>query len=158
MWIIHLLIGDAWILWCIYALLGLGGVLIFITFLSMNNLLKKFPDNARTGIVWTKVIYLASLVVAIAGAYVFGGYGTEMEWIAKGKSLESKVAAAEKKSAEATAKIVYVTKEKIIKVRQYTDSIKKEIQENKDEIDRYPISLKAVEIYNKAVAGPEVPK
>ncbi len=158
MWIIHLLIGDAWILWCIYALLGLGGVLILITFLSMNNLLKKFPDNARAGVVWTKVIYLASLVVAIAGAYVFSGYGTEMEWIAKGKSLEAKVAIAEKKSSEATTKIIYLTKEKIIKVRQNIESIKKEIEVNKDEIDKYPISPKAVEIYNKAVAGPEVSK
>ena len=115
-WMISL-IPDSIFIWITYVLFGLGAVLYVASKLvSWIPMIRQYRFPAELG----------GVVLLILGAYLFGGYGTEMTWRARVAELEQKVAAAEVQAQQVNT----VIKEKIvtrIKTIKETVYVNKEI-------------------------------
>ena len=91
----------------------------------------------------------------VAGVYLRGGYGVEMEWRQKVAELEAKVAKSEEKSKEINTVIqkVYVDKVKVVKDVQIV--IQEKIVEKTKIIDaECKVAPEALEILNEAAKNP----
>ncbi len=90
-----------------------------------------------------------------AGAYLLGGYGTEMGWRARVAEMEAKVKEAEERSQQVTVKIQekIVYKTKIVKQQEvvYIDRIK-EVAAKIDE--ECKVAPEALDILNNASENP----
>jgi hypothetical protein len=109
MWLLHFL-PDKFILFIVYAVLAAGGVLT-----ALSYFIKLIPGIST----YKLPMRIGGILLLICGVYFYGGYSTEMQWRARVREMEAKVAAAELKSKETNTEIVtkVVTKTKIIKTR-----------------------------------------
>ena len=109
MWILHLL-PDALIAWIVNTILIAGAVVtvagFFIRFIPFVNTYR-IP------------VQIAGILLLTAGVYFEGGYTTEMAWRERVQEVETKLAVAEKQSAEVNAEIITktVTQTRIVKER-----------------------------------------
>lgn len=112
-WIFNL-IPDSMLVWVTYALFVFGAGLYIASKL----------------VSWIPVTYLYRLpselggvLLLILGAYLFGGYGTEMSWRARVQELQDRVAQAEAKSQQVNTVIQekIVTRIKTIKETVYVN-------------------------------------
>lgn len=144
-WMISL-IPDTFFIWVYYVLFGLGvGFYVLsklVTWIPMINRYK-FPAE------------LVGVLLFGAGAYLLGGYGTEMGWRARVAEMEAKIKDAEERSQQVTVKIQekIVYKTKIIKQNEtvYIDRIK-EVATKIDE--KCDVAPEALDILNKAAEDP----
>ena len=115
-WMISL-IPDSIFIWITYVLFGLGVVLYIASKLvAWIPVIRQYRLPAE----------LVGVLLLIVGAYLFGGYGTEMTWRARVKELEQKVADAQAQAQ----KVNTVIQEKIvtrIKTIKETVYVNKEI-------------------------------
>lgn len=140
------LIPDNFFIWVYYILFGLGvGFYVLsklVTWIPMINQYK-FPAE------------LIGVLLFGAGAYLLGGYGTEMGWRARVAEMEAKVKDAEERSQQVTVKIQekVVYKTKIVKQQEvvYIDRIK-EVAAKIDE--KCEVAPEALDILNKAAEDP----
>lgn len=99
-------------------------------------------------------IQLICVVLLAGGIYWKGAYEIEMTWRKRVEDLEKKVAEAEQKSQQINTKIVTQVVTRVQKHTEYRDRIKKEIEIQREYIDREcKLNPQAVELYNKAVLG-----
>lgn len=99
-------------------------------------------------------IQLICVVLLAGGIYWKGAYEIEMTWRKRVEELESKVAAAERRAKKINTKIVTKVVTRTRHHTEYRDRIKKEIQVQKEYIDRdCKLNPTAVELYNRAVRG-----
>ena len=104
--------------------------------------------------IYRRPIQIVSVLLLIAGIWGKGAYEIEKEWRARVAELEAKVQAAEARSKEINTKIVTRVVTKTQQHTVYRDKIKREIEVQKEYIDRdCKLNPKAVELYNKAVIG-----
>jgi hypothetical protein len=95
-------------------------------------------------------------VLLIAGVYLKGGVGVEMEWRARVAEMEAKVAKAEAESKEANSKIQTKVVEKIRVVKEKEIVIQEKIANVKVTIDsQCKVSPEAISILNEAAKKPE---
>lgn len=103
------------------------------------------------------IIYPASIVLLILGAYCKGVLNQEDKWLQKIKELEQKVAIAEEKSKKTNTVIQekIVTKIKRIKEVQYKT---KEVIKEKEKIinSNCTVPKEAIDILNAAASGEEI--
>jgi hypothetical protein len=137
---------DSFLIWAInlILLIGLVGTLssYFIRFIP--------PLIPYAGLVKT-----IGIILLVAGVYLRGGYGVEMEWRQKVAELEAKVAKSEEKSKEINTVIqkVYVDKVKVVKDVQIV--IQEKIVEKTKIIDaECKVAPEALEILNEAAQNP----
>jgi len=112
-WLISL-IPDSIFIWITYALFAVGAVLYIASKLvSWIPLMMQYRLPAE----------LLGIVLLIAGAYLFGGYGTEMMWRQRVNDLQKQVAEAEAKSQQVNTVIEtqVVTKIKVVKETVYVN-------------------------------------
>ena len=112
-WMISL-IPDSIFIWITYFMFGLGVVLYVASKLvTWLPLISQYKLPAEVG----------GVVLLVVGAYLFGGYDTEMTWRARVKELEAKVAIAEQKSKEVNTIIEtkVITKIKVVKENVYVN-------------------------------------
>jgi hypothetical protein len=146
MWILHLL-PDNFILYVVYALLGIGILGILVTSFMRGSV---FVNIYRIPL---QLIFIA---IFCAGIYWYGGYSTEMLWREEARKLQEKIDKAEKKAPIITKQIVYKTKEKILVVKHGVEVVKKEIEIKREVINEgCKLNPTAVELYNKGVTGPK---
>lgn len=108
---------------------------------------------------YSGMLRILGTVLTVVGIYFFGSYSTEMDWRNKVAELESKVAAAEQKSADANTKIQTVVKEKIKYVKETRVVIQEHIKTVEAKIDSLcKVAPEAVDILNEAAATPGVKK
>ena len=109
MWLLHLL-PTSLILWIVNLLLIVGIVGIVLGFFI------KFIPFVNT---YRLPIQIGSIIIFCTGIYWQGGYSVEQAWRERVEEMESRVAAAEAKSAEENVKIVtkVVTKTQIVRTR-----------------------------------------
>jgi hypothetical protein len=101
------------------------------------------------------LIKTIGIILLVAGVYLRGGYGVEMEWRQKVAELEAKVAKSEEKSKEINTVIqkVYVDKVKVVKDVQIV--IQEKIVEKTKIIDaECKVAPEALEILNEAAKNP----
>ena len=149
MWVFSF-VPDSFLLWIVNTILiaGLIGTFssYFIRFIP--------PLIPYAGLVKT-----VGIVLLVAGVYLKGGYGVEMEWRARVAEVEAKVAKAEAQSKEANTVIqkVYVDKIKLI-----TDTkivIQEKIVEKEKIIDaECKVAPEAIIILNEAAKNPGASK
>lgn len=101
-----------------------GIVGCFLSFFVINKILRFFPPFAG----YYKIAQIVSVILLVAGVYLEGSYGTEMQWRARVAEVEVKVAKAEAESVAANALLtkksetkVKVIREKALVVKQYID-------------------------------------
>ena len=115
-WMINL-IPDSIFIWITYVLFGLGAALYIASKLvAWIPVIRQYRLPAE----------LIGVLLLIAGAYLFGGYGTEMTWRARVEELEQQVADAQAQAQ----KVNTVIQEKIvtrIKTIKETVYVNKEI-------------------------------
>lgn len=146
MWVLHLL-PDSFILYIVYALLGIGLVGILVTSFMRANI---FVNIYRVPLL------LAFISIFCTGVYWYGGYSTEMLWREEARKLQEKIDKAEAKAPIITKQVVYKTKEKILVVKRGVEVIKKEIEVKREIINEgCKLNPTAVEMYNKGVTGPK---
>jgi hypothetical protein len=108
------LIPDGIFIWITYLLFGIG-LCLYVA----SKLVAWLPLISR----YKLPAELAGVVLLVIGAYLFGGYGTEMSWRARVKDLEDKVRVAEEKSQQVNTVIQekIVTKIKVVKENVYVN-------------------------------------
>ena len=107
-WMLSFIPSEIW-LWLTYALYGLGVILYVASKLvSWIPLMGQYKTPAE----------LIGVLLLMVGAYLFGGYGTEMMWRDRVKALEEKVKAAEAQSQQTNVVIQERVVEKIKVVKQ----------------------------------------
>ena len=141
MWLLHLL-PDSFILFIVYALMGLGALGIiagfFIKFIPWIN-------------IYRTPIQIVSILLFCSGVYWYGGYTTEMLWREEVAKLEEKVAEAEKQSVKTNTVIkkVYVDRVKIVK--QDVVVVQEKIREIEKLIDKdCRVAPEAIQLLNQA--------
>lgn len=98
-----------------------------------------------------EVVRIVSLVILVFAVWMEGGMANEAKWQARVAELETKVAAAEKASAEANGQIqtVYVDRVQVVKEIQYQTQAR--IEKNTARIDlTCRVDPEAIEILNQA--------
>ena len=112
-WMISL-IPDSIFIWITYVLFGLG-VALYIA----SKLVAWIPVIRQ----YRLPVELIGVLLLIAGAYLFGGYGTEMTWRARVKELEQQVADAQARAQQVNTVIQekIVTRIKTIKETVYVN-------------------------------------
>ena len=148
-WLISL-IPDGIFIWITYALFAIGAILYVASKLvSWIPLMMQYRLPAE----------LLGIVLLIAGAYLFGGYGTEMMWRQRVNDLQKQVAEAEAKSQQVNTVIEtqVVTKIKVVKETVYVNKeiIKEVVGKQLDAQCTIPVS--AVSLHDSASRN-EVPE
>jgi hypothetical protein len=143
MWILHFL-PDAFLAFIVNAVLIIGVVSTFISFVILNRLLMMFPPLAN----YYRIAQVVSIIILLAGVYFKGGYSTEMLWRERVAEVEAKLKEAEAKSAEVNT----VIETKIV-------NRVKEIKVQGDEVIKY-IDREIVKYDTKFLPGEicEIPK
>ena len=143
MWILHFL-PDAFLAFIVNAVLIIGVVSTFISFVILNRLLMMFPPLAN----YYRIAQVVSIIILLAGVYFKGGYSTEMLWRERVAEVEAKLKEAEAKSAEVNT----VIETKIV-------NRVKEIKVQGDEVIKY-VDREIVKYDTKFLPGEicEIPK
>ena len=143
MWVLHFL-PDAFLAFIVNAILIIGVVSTFISFVILNRLLMMFPPLAN----YYRIAQVVSIIILLAGVYFKGGYSTEMLWRERVAEVEAKLKEAEAKSAEVNT----VIETKIV-------NRVKEIKVQGDEVIKY-VDREIVKYDTKFLPGGicEIPK
>jgi hypothetical protein len=143
MWVLHFL-PDAFLAFIVNAILIIGVVSTFISFVILNRLLMMFPPLAN----YYRIAQVVSIIILLAGVYFKGGYSTEMLWRERVAEVEAKLKEAEAKSAEVNTVIETKIVNKV-----------KEIKVQGDEVIKY-VDREIVKYDTKFIPGGicEIPK
>jgi hypothetical protein len=149
MWILNLLPTE-WILGLldyVAHLALIGGAAAYV----LGIFARRFIFTENYGLL-LKVVGAAVFIIAVFfEGIIFNNTG----WKEKVAEMENKVAAAEQKSADANSALEAEQKKKQEIVIQYRDVVKKEIQVQREIINKEcKLDDQALEIYNKSVTGP----
>lgn len=142
-------IPDSFLQWVVHLILlaGVAGIAVTTAF-------KFFISYIPWIIPYRTILQVVSLVLLVAGVYFKGGIAVEMEWRAKVKALEEKVAVAEQQAKDANGKIqtVYVDRVKIVKEQQVV--VQEKIKEVQVKIDsQCKITTETIDILNNSAKG-----
>lgn len=101
-------------------------------------------------------VEVIGVVLLVVGSYFYGGYGTEMSWRERVKELEGKVAEAQKKADDTTAKVEIKVVERIKVVEKKVEVVKLQIEKDKEIINAdCKVNETAIKDYNAAIADPD---
>ena len=147
MWLLSFLPDNA-LLYIVNGILVIGAISSFLAFFVLHKILNKFPSLAP----YHLLFQIVSAVLLVAGIYLKGGYGVEMEWRGKVAELEEqlKVAKEESQKVNTVVQEKVVTKTMVIKEKadtivQYVDRpVVQEFDKN------CPLPKEAVEVHNEA--------
>jgi hypothetical protein len=144
-WIFSL-IPDSFLIWITYALMILGfGLYIASKMVAWIPMMGQYKLPSE----------VIGIVVLVVGAYMFGGYGTEMAWRKKVEELQAKVKEAEIQSQKVNTVIQTKVVERVKIVEKKVEVVKKEIEIQKEVINaECKVNDIAIGLYNKAVADP----
>ena len=139
MWMLAF-VPDAFLAYIVNAILIAGAIGTFFTFFILHRVVRWFPAIAP----YHLILQIVSIVMLVAGVYLKGGYGVEMEWREKLRIAEERV-----KIAEEQAKVVNE-----VVVTQYRDRVKVV----KEQVVVYQDKIKEVEkiINQECKVAPEV--
>jgi uncharacterized membrane protein YraQ (UPF0718 family) len=102
------------------------------------------------------ILQAVSVLLLVAGVYFKGGIGVEMEWRAKVKDLEEKIAKSEAESKAANQNIVTVYKDRVKVVKEQQVVIQEKIKEVEVKIDsQCTITPETIDILNNSAKGPQ---
>ena len=158
MWQIHWIIGliPAWVLIKIYYLFLVSGIVLYFG----SKLFKRFPFRLIPFLgQYPFLSEILGVVLLVSSIYLLGGYSTEMAWRSKVEEAEAKVAIAEKASADANALLKNKIAKQVQVIHDKQVIIQKEIQTNKNAIDKEcRLDPSVINILNDAAQNPYTKK
>lgn len=140
MWMLNLLPDFVWHLLLIISLVTIAFTyfLRMIPFVGANAVQLRF----------------AAIALLVLSVWMEGGIANEAKWQERVRELEAKVADAEKRAAEANAKIEYVYVDKVQVVKEIQYVVRKEIEQAAGELDaNCRIPPKAIDLLNQATGA-----
>jgi hypothetical protein len=145
-WMVNL-IPDSILIWVYYIILGLG-----IACYVASKLVSWIPMMGQ----YKFPVEVIGVVLLVVGSYFYVGYGTEMSWRERVKELEGKVAEAQKKADDTTAKVEIKVVERIKVVEKKVEVVKLQIEKDKEIINAdCKVNETAIKDYNAAIADPD---
>lgn len=152
MWLLHFL-SDSFIQFIVHAILIIGIVGTFLSFVVLNRILLLLPMLAP----YYRALQIISILFLVSGIYLEGGYSNEMAWRERVREMEAKVAAAEQESKDANSKLDAKSKERVKVIKEKSRVIKQYITR---EITKYdetcPIPAPVVKAHNAAAKNEEL--
>jgi uncharacterized membrane protein YraQ (UPF0718 family) len=146
MWMLAF-VPDAFLAYIVNAILIAGAIGTFLTFFILHRIVRWFPAIAP----YHLILQITSIVLLVAGVYLKGGYGVEMEWREKLRIAEERVKAAEEQAKVVNEKIVTVYKDRVKVVTDTKIVIQEKIKEVEKIIDaQCKVAPEAVDIHNAA--------
>jgi hypothetical protein len=123
MWMLSF-VPDAFLVYIVNAILIAGAIGTFFTFFILHRVVRWVPAIAP----YHLILQIVSIVLLVAGVYLKGGYGVEMEWREKLRVAEERARLAEEQAKVVNEKIVTVYKDRVKTVKEqvvvYQDKIK----------------------------------
>jgi uncharacterized membrane protein YraQ (UPF0718 family) len=117
-------VPDAFLAYIVNAILIAGAIGTFFTFFILHRVVRWFPAIAP----YHLILQIISIVLLVAGVYLKGGYGVEMEWREKLRIAEERARAAEEQAKVINEKIVIQYRDRVKTVKEnvivYQDRIK----------------------------------
>ena len=146
MWMLAF-VPDAFLAYIVNAILIAGAIGTFFTFFILHRVVRWFPAIAP----YHLILQIISIVMLVAGVYLKGGYGVEMEWREKLRIAEERARAAEEQAKVVNEKIVTVYKDRVKVVTDTKIVIQEKIKEVEKIIDKEcKVAPEAVDIHNSA--------
>lgn len=123
MWMLSF-VPDALLVYIVNAILFAGAIGTFLTFFILHRIVRWVPAIAP----YHLILQIISIVLLVAGVYLKGGYGVEMEWREKLRIAEDRARAAEEQAKVVNEKIVIQYRDRVKTVKEnvivYQDRIK----------------------------------
>jgi uncharacterized membrane protein YraQ (UPF0718 family) len=146
MWMLAF-VPDAFLAYIVNAILIAGAIGTFFTFFILHRVVRWLPAIAP----YHLILQIISIVLLVAGVYLKGGYGVEMEWREKLRIAEERVKAAEEQAKVVNEKVVTVYKDRVKVVTETKFVIQEKIKEVEKIIDaQCKVAPEAVDIHNAA--------
>jgi uncharacterized membrane protein YraQ (UPF0718 family) len=146
MWMLAF-VPDAFLAYIVNAILIAGAIGTFFTFFILHRVVRWVPAIAP----YHLILQIISIVLLVAGVYLKGGYGVEMEWREKLRIAEERARAAEEQAKVVNEKIVTVYKDRVKVVTETKFVIQEKIKEVEKIIDaQCKVAPEAVDIHNAA--------
>jgi hypothetical protein len=146
MWMLSF-VPDSLLFYIVNAILIAGAIGTFFTFFILHRVVRWFPAIAP----YHLILQIISIVMLVAGVYLKGGYGVEMEWREKLRIAEERAKAAEEQAKVVNEKIVTVYKDRVKVVTDTKIVIQEKIKEVEKIIDKEcKVAPEAVDIHNAA--------
>ena len=146
MWMLSF-VPDALLVYIVNAILIAGAIGTFLTFFILHRIVRWVPAIAP----YHLILQIISIVLLVAGVYLKGGYGVEMEWREKLRIAEDRAKAAEEQAKVVNEKIVTVYKDRVKVVTETKFVIQEKIKEVEKIIDaQCKVAPEAVDIHNAA--------
>lgn len=146
MWLLHFL-SDSFIQFIVHAVLVIGIVGTFLSFVVLNRILLLLPMLAP----YYRALQIISVLFLVSGIYLEGGYSNEMQWRERVREMEAKVAKAEEESKAANDKLATKSAEKVKVIREKGVVIKQYIDREVTKYDATcPIPAPVVKAHNAA--------
>ena len=146
MWMLSF-VPDSLLFYIVNAILIAGAIGTFFTFFILHRVVRWFPAIAP----YHLILQIISIILLVAGVYLKGGYGVEMEWREKLRVAEERARAAEEQAKVVNEKVVTVYKDKIKVVTDTKFVIQEKIKEVEKIIDKEcKVAPEAVDIHNAA--------
>jgi hypothetical protein len=140
-------VPDALLVYIVNAILIAGAIGTFLTFFILHRIVRWVPAIAP----YHLILQIISIVLLVAGVYLKGGYGVEMEWREKLRIAEDRAKAAEEQAKVVNEKIVTVYKDRVKVVTETKFVIQEKIKEVEKIIDaQCKVAPEAVDIHNAA--------
>ena len=140
-------VPDSLLFYIVNAILIAGAIGTFFTFFILHRVVRWFPAIAP----YHLILQIISIVMLVAGVYLKGGYGVEMEWREKLRIAEERAKAAEEQAKVVNEKIVTVYKDRVKVVTDTKIVIQEKIKEVEKIIDKEcKVAPEAVDIHNAA--------
>jgi hypothetical protein len=146
MWMLSF-VPDSFLIWVVNAILIAGAIGTFFTFFILHRVVRWVPAIAP----YHLILQIISIVLLVAGVYLKGGYGVEIEWREKLRAAEERARIAEEQAKIVNEVIVTKYKDRVQVVKEnvivYRDKIK-EVEKiiNQD----CKVAPEAIDLHNSA--------
>jgi uncharacterized membrane protein YraQ (UPF0718 family) len=146
MWMLAF-VPDAFLVYVVNAILIAGAIGTFLTFFILHRIVRWLPALAP----YHLILQIISIVMLVAGVYLKGGYGVEMEWREKLRIAEERARAAEEQAKVVNEKIVTVYKDRVKVVTETKVVIQEKLKEVEKIIDaKCEVVPEAIDLHNAA--------
>lgn len=148
-------VPDSLLLYIVNAILIAGAIGTFFTFFILHRVVRWIPSIAP----YHLILQIISIALLVAGVYLKGGYGVEMEWREKVRIAEEKARIAEEQAKELNTKLNAEVKKKQKVIVENKIIYQDRIKEVAKVIDREcKIAPEAIDIHNSAAKNKPLEK
>ena len=146
-------VPDAFLAYIVNAILIAGAIGTFFTFFILHRVVRWFPAIAP----YHLILQIISIVLLVAGVYLKGGYGVEMEWREKLRIAEERVKAAEEQAKVVNEVIVTQYRDRVKVVKENVIVYQDRIKEVEKIINQEcKVAPEVIDIHNAAVKNKKI--